>query len=214
MPAIYEYNSNQLSLRLLSDDQKSYLPSVQCAPPKGRSVYSDSIHRSVWCRAGRRYVITSENETFEFVVSGSLGITQINMISIGEHNVYVNHADLHELEMKYLQEKKRQKMPRSNPDLMPRIPEFNLTYTLHLGISEAYGDCDSEELFQRIEDATGLRGNRRFTSMTRCLCTCFTHLLSHPLCHSCFCHCDVYRRFGYSEFYDLVRLSQSTVISA
>ena len=165
LPAIYEYNSNQLSLRLLSDDQKSYLPSVQCAPPKKGEAYLPILFIDLYGAAlGDRYVITSENETFEFVVSGFVeDITQINMISIGEHNVYVNHADLHELEMKCLQEREAaEDAARSNPDLMPRMPEFNLTYTLHLGISEAYGDCDTEELFQRIEDATGLRGKSAF----------------------------------------------------
>ncbi|NLZ70850.1 MAG: hypothetical protein GX907_05905, partial [Clostridiaceae bacterium] len=144
-PAVYVYNRDQLSLRLFTAERTAYLSGDQAVPPPRGEIYVPVAFTAMYnTKPGDRYVMAVEEETFEYKVAGFVeDITQINMVSIGEHNVYMNQADFDELQAK-------------------NYPEFRLTYTLHLYTADAYADCDTNELFRRIEDSSGLRSKTSF----------------------------------------------------
>ncbi|NLZ56653.1 MAG: hypothetical protein GX900_08370, partial [Clostridiaceae bacterium] len=144
-PAVYVYDRDQLSLRLFTAERTAYLSGDQAVPPPRGEVYVPVAFTAMYnAKPGDRYVMAVEEETFEYKVAGFVeDITQINMVSIGEHNVYMNQADFDELRAK-------------------NYPEFHLTYTLHLYTAGAYADCDTNELFRRIEDSSGLRSKTSF----------------------------------------------------
>ena len=161
-PAVYVYDRDQLSLRLFTAERTAYLSGDQAVPPPRGEVYIPVAFTAMYnAKPGDRYVMAVEEETFEYKVAGFVeDITQINMVSIGEHNVYMNQADFDELQAR-------------------NHPEFRLTYTLHLYTADAYADCDTNELFRRIEDSSELRSKTSFRRRdVRTLCL---HRVLHGL---------------------------------
>ena len=94
-------------------------------------------------------MLETEGERLEYEVAGFVeDITQVNMVSIGEHNLYLNPDDFQDLEKKCADGEAGAKSV--------------LTYTVHADVAAGYRDVESEELFQRIEDQTGLRSQTAF----------------------------------------------------
>ncbi len=161
-PAIYVYDKDNLPLRLLSEDKTSYLPNNQLTPPQTGKIYLPIAFMSMYgADFGDTYIIEAEEDVFEYEVSGFVeDITQINMISIGEHNVYLNSVDFSEFEKRC--EEERENVDETESLLTDYLNEYNYTYTLHLNIADEYGNYNTDKLFQSIEDATGLRNKSFF----------------------------------------------------
>lgn len=161
-PAIYVYNQDQLSLRLLSEDQTSYISTDQVAPPKRGEAYFPIFFIDMYdAELGDLYIIETQHDTFEYKIAGFVeDITQINMVSIGEHNVYLNQDDFDDLERKAFGDREEALLDANN--IFPGFSEYSSTYTLHLHISDDYIDHKTSDLFQRIEEETGLRKKSAF----------------------------------------------------
>jgi len=139
-PAIYVYDKDNLPLRLLSEDKTSYLPNNRLTPPQTGKIYLPIAFMSMYgADFGDTYIIEAEEDVFEYEVSGFVeDITQINMISIGEHNVYLNSVDFSEFEKKC--EEERENVDETESLLTDYLNEYNYTYTLHLNIADEYGN--------------------------------------------------------------------------
>ena len=138
-------------------------------PPQTGKIYLPIAFMSMYgADFGDTYIIEAEEDVFEYEVSGFVeDITQINMISIGEHNVYLNSVDFSEFEKKC--EEERENVDETESLLTDYLNEYNYTYTLHLNIADEYGNYNTDKLFQSIGCPVYVI-NPFFTAMMICLC--------------------------------------------
>lgn len=228
IPALYVYDKDKLPLRIFNREKNAYLKENELLPPKEGEIYVPVSFIEMYNACiGDKYIIGSEESSFEYVISGFVeDISQINMIYIGEHNIYLNQKDYDILENKSNEEKdnvrklsnkikdlslllktnglkfsdildadevtisnvfensniesndninikekieklkeiqkyvdldKIEDFKKLEETLISNLLKFNFNYTIHLDIKDEYSKTNTNELFKRIEESTGLR---------------------------------------------------------
>ncbi|NLM18664.1 MAG: ABC transporter permease [Clostridiaceae bacterium] len=148
-PAFYAYRSDFMPFRILSEDKKSYLPPDQVkAPEKGEAYVPISFIAQFGVEIGDTYHLKTAEEDFKFKISGLVeDLTQTNMISIGEHNIYLNESDFNLLKQ----------VSKKNPE------QFHFNYMVYFDVNEEFETVPMNEMFKRVQEKTGLRDKAIFS---------------------------------------------------
>ena len=147
-PTFYEYREDFMPFRILSEDRKSYLPSEQVkAPEKGEAYVPISFIAKYDVEIGDIYHLKTDKADFAFKISGLVeDLTQTNMISIGEHNIYLNKSDFNILKQ----------TSENNPD------QFHFNHMIYFDVNEEFANVPMNEMFKRVQAETGLRDKSGF----------------------------------------------------